>query len=314
MAILITGSEGFLGNRMAALLHGRGDQVVGMDVARAPGERAWPVIVGDVTDRALVERLFDEHGVTSVIHAGGISGPHICNQDPARVFNVNVGGTLNLFEVARLRRMPGRLVFLSSSSVYGEAAEAASRETPVVERLPLLASEPYGCSKVACEAIVRAYVHQSGVDAVCPRVSIVYGAGRTAYCGITRMVKAALAGDPIPVDDDSEVPLPWVYIDDLCSALIACLDSPKDAIREVDTLAYNVTGPGFPTFREMAAVIQQLVPGSTIHDTGEPDKYAMNARKMSISAIQRDLGWTPQVGIQDGVKRLFEAIRRDDAA
>jgi UDP-glucose 4-epimerase len=313
MAILITGSEGFLGNRMAGLLHARGEQVVGLDVARGPGERSWPVLVGDVTDRALVEQVFADHGVTSIIHAGGVSGPHICNQDPARVFNVNVGGTLNLFEVARLRRMPGRLVFISSSSVYGEAAEAASVETPVVERLPLLASEPYGCSKVSCEAIARTYVQQSGVDAVCPRVSIVYGAGRTAYCGITRMVKCALAGEPIPLDEGSDVPLPWVYIDDLCAALLACLDAPKAAIGEVDTLAYNVTGPGYPTFREMATVIQQLVPGATLRETGEADKYAMNARKMSIFAIQRDLGWEPQVGIEAGVRRLFEALRGSGA-
>lgn len=308
MSTLITGSEGFLGYRMAALLHAGGGQVVGLDVVRGAGERSWPVFTGDVTDRALIERLFAQHAVTSVIHAGGISGPHICNQDPARVFNVNVGGTLNLFEVARQRRMPGRLVFLSSSSVYGEAAEAASCETPVVERLPLLASEPYGCSKVSCEAIARAYVGQDGLDAVCPRVSIVYGAGRTAYCGITRMVKCALAGEPIPLDEGSDVPLPWVYIDDLCSALQAALETPREALREVDTLAYNVTGPGYPTFREIAAVVQQLVPGATVRETGEPDKYAMNARKMSLTAIQRDLGWEPQVNIKEGVKRLFEAL------
>src|SRR5262249_30382311 len=147
-------------------LHERGKKVVGLDVSQATESRPWPVIAGDVTDRALVERLFVEHDVTAVVHGGGISGPHVCNQDPARVFHVNVLGTLNLFEAARLRRLPGRIVFLSSSSVYGEAAEQASCETPVVEELPLLASEPYGSSKVACEAMLRAYVRQQGLDAV----------------------------------------------------------------------------------------------------------------------------------------------------
>jgi nucleoside-diphosphate-sugar epimerase len=322
MSILITGSEGFLGSQLAARLHAAGEDVVGLDVARGSDERPWPVAVGDVTDRALVEMLFAENDVTSVVHGGGISGPHICNQDPARVFNVNVLGTLNLFEVARLRRMPGRIVFISSSSAYGEAAEAASCVTPVVEGLPLLASEPYGCSKVACEALARAYVRQSGVDAVCPRVSIVYGAGRTAYCGITRMLKCALAGDPVPLDDGADVPLPWVYIDDLCAALEAALTTPRQSLREVDTLAYNVTGPGYPTFREIAAVVQRLVPGATLRATGEPDKYAMNARKMSLAAIRRDLGWEPRVGIEEGVSLLFDALtasqlggrRRDPAA
>lgn len=309
MAVLITGIEGFLGLRLAHLLHGSGTPVVGLDVA-AGEPRPWPVTVGDITDRALLEKMFDDHDVRAVIHGGGVSGPHICNNFPARVFNINVMGTVNLFEVARLRKLPGRIVFISSSSVYGEVAEKASVETPVVERLPLLASEPYGCSKVACEAVARAYVRQTGLDAICPRVSIVYGAGRTAYCGITRMVKAALAGEPIPLDKGADVPLPWIYIDDLCAALRTALEAPRESIRDTDTLAYNVTGPGYPTFRDIAQVIQKRKPGATLRETGEPDQYAMNARKMSLSAIQRDLGWEPRVDIEQGVDLLFKALQQ----
>jgi nucleoside-diphosphate-sugar epimerase len=308
MTVLITGSEGYLGLHLARLLQAKGTKVVGLDVASGGTARPWPLIIGDVTDQALIDRLFVEHQVTSVVHGGGISGPHICNQFPARVFQVNVLGTLNLFEVARLRKMPGRLVFFSSSSAYGEAAEKASCETPVVEGLPLLASEPYGASKVACEAVARSYVRQSGVDAVSLRVSIVYGAGRTAYCGITRMVKAALAGEPIPLDRGCDVPLPWIYIDDLCQAVHSALEAPREHVREVDTLAYNVTGSGYPTFREIAGVIRKLVPGATTRDTREPDQYAMNARKMSLTAIQRDLGYSPRVGIEQGVKLLFQSL------
>ncbi len=310
MTTLITGSEGFLGLHLAQRLHAQGKLVVGLDVAATATARPWPVVTGDVTDPALIDRLFGEHAVSSVVHGGGVSGPHICNNFPARVFQINFLGTLNLFETARLRKIPGRIVFFSSSSAYGEAAEKASCETPVVERLPLLASEPYGASKAACEAIARAYVRQSGGDAISLRVSIVYGAGRTAYCGITRMVKAALAGEPIPLDLGCDVPLPWVYIDDLCDAACKALEAPRASLRETDTLAYNVTGPGYPTFREIARIIQAHVPGATMKDTGEPDQYAMNARKMSLDAIRRDLGWEPKVHVKDGVNLLFQALAR----
>src|SRR5262245_53658514 len=157
MAVLITGIEGFLGKRLAHLLHANGTGVVGLDVT-AGAARPWPVIAGDVGDRALIDRLFAEHNVTSAVHCGGVSGPHICNNYPARVFEVNVLGTVNLFEVARLRKMPGRVVFVSSSSVYGEAAEKASCVTPVVEGQAVLASEPYGSSKGSCEAAAGASV------------------------------------------------------------------------------------------------------------------------------------------------------------
>jgi nucleoside-diphosphate-sugar epimerase len=310
MAVLITGVEGFLGTHLARFLHGRGTPVVGLDVSPATGPRPWPVFAGDVADRALVERLFAEHEVTAVVHAGGISGPHVCNQDPARVFRVNVLGTLNLFEVARLRRVPGRIVFLSSSSAYGQAAEKASCVTPVVEELPLLASEPYGSSKVACEAMLRAYVRQQAVDAVALRVSIVYGPGRTTYCGITRMLQAACAGQPIPLDRGCDVPLPWVHIDDIITAMHTALTVPRERFTSGDLLAYNVTGPGYPTFREIAGIVQQLVPGARLTETGEPDKYAMNARKMSLAASKRDLGWEPRVGIAQGVRSLFETLNR----
>lgn len=308
MSILITGAEGFLGTHLAKLLHESGEQVVGLDVIESPVARPWPVVVGDVTDRAFVEQLFEEHDATSVVHAGGVSGPHICNNFPAKVFEVNVLGTLNLFEVARLRELPGRIVFLSSSSVYGQAAERASCATPVVEGLPLLASEPYGATKVSCEAMLRAFNAQEDIDAVSLRISIVYGAGRTAYCGISEMFKAALARQPIVLDAGCDVPLPWVYVDDVCFALQRALSVPRDRIGEVDTLAYNVTGPGFPTFREIAELVKEHVPTATIQPTSDPDKYAMNARKMSLVAIERDLGWTPQVDIRQGVKLLFESF------
>lgn len=308
MATLITGIEGFLGTHLARRLHAEGTKVVGLDVATNAEVRPWPVVVGDVGDRTFLEQLFAKHDVTEVVHAGGVSGPHICNNLPAKVFEVNVGGTLNLFEVARTRGMRGRIVFLSSSSAYGEAAEKASCVTPVVEELPLLASEPYGSSKVACEAMVRAFVRQFDLDIVSLRVSIVYGAGRTAYCGITRMLKAALDGEPIPVDDGCDVPLPWIYIDDLVAALKAGLDAGRPQVRSTDALAYNVTGPGYPTFREIAGIVQELVPGATVQETGEPDKYAMNARKMSLDAIRRDLGWEPTTSIRDGVGLLHKAL------
>lgn len=310
MATLITGAEGFLGHHLARLLHARGSQVVGMDVTAPSIPRPWPVIAGDVTDRALVDDLFAEHDIRHVVHSGGVSGPHICNNHPARVFEVNVLGTMNVLEAARAHRIPGRVVFLSSSSVYGQAAERASRETPVVEGLPLLAAEPYGGSKVSCEAMARSYAHQDGVDIVSLRVSIVYGPGRTAYCGITQMLKAALSGEPVVLDRGCDIPLPWVYIDDVCEAIRACVDAPRDRIGEEDTLAYNVTGPGYPTFREIARIIQDLVPGTVLRDGEDPDKYAMNARKMSLAAIRRDLDWEPRVSIGEGVNLLYQAIAR----
>jgi len=121
------------------------------------------------------------------------------------------------------------------------------------------------------------------------------------------MIRSALNREPILLDQGCDTPLPWVYIDDICSSLRCALEVPTAAIRDRATLAYNVTGPGYPTFREIAGIVQQLAPGAVVKESGEPDKYAMNARKMSLSAIARDLAWEPRITIAEGVRLLFKA-------
>lgn len=308
MSILITGINGFLGTHLAQSLFSSGSEILGTDVLPAKSSRPWRVLIGDVTDHSFINHLFHKHDISDIIHCGGISGPHVCNNDPARVFNVNVLGTLNLLENARKNKLKGRFVFISSSSVYGQPAESESCKKPITEGAPLLANEPYGCSKVSCESLLRAYVHQSGLDMVNLRVSIVYGPERTTYCGITQMIKSALLGKPMELTQGCDLSLPWIHIDDLNDAILAAMHVQKKAIREVETLAYNVTGPGYPTFRQIAHVIQQLIPAATIKENHEPDAYAMNARKMSISAIERDMGWKPKISIEKGIISLYDAI------
>lgn len=308
MATLITGIEGFLGKKLARVLHNNGFDVIGLDITQPKEVRPWPTLAGDVSNKSLIKKIFREHQIERIIHAGGISGPHVAASDPAKVFEINIQGTLNLFEAARLHKMAGRMVFISSSSVYGQAAERASIEHPVVERLPLLASESYGASKVACESMARAYVNQENLDIISLRVSIVYGPDRATYCGITEMLKAALSKEPLILRKGADTPLPWIHIDDVTSAITSALEVPKEQIKETEMLAYNVTGPGYPTFREIAEIIQELIPGTSIEERDESDPYAMNARKMSLSAIKRDLHWEPQISIKQGVASLYKAL------
>src|SRR5437660_917874 len=80
------------------------------------------------------------------------------------------------------------------------------------------------------------------------RVSIDSGTGRQTYCGITAMIHQALDTETIVLDRDSDVPLPWIYVTDVVSAVRTALDAPRTRVRNEGTYAYNVTGPGFPTF------------------------------------------------------------------
>ncbi len=310
MTVLITGSEGFLGKQLAGTLHADGIKVIGVDLIKPAVSEFWPVLTGDVTDKSFIEQIFSKHKIAHIVHCGGVSGPHVCNQDPAKVFTVNCQGTLNLFEIARLHKFSGRIIFLSSSSVYGEAAEKASMHESVHEKWPLLANEPYGCSKVACESMVRAFAHQFGMDMVTLRISIVYGPGRSTYCSITEALQAVLAGEPIVLKKGCDLPLPWVHINDVISVFQDVLKAPKEKFKKSDTLAYNVTGPGYPTIRQIAQIIKTLIPKAVIKESNLPDPYAMNARKMSLDAIKHDLGWEPKVTIEEGIKSLHAYLTK----
>jgi nucleoside-diphosphate-sugar epimerase len=310
MSILITGSEGFLGDRLTYLLHEKKMKVIGLDVLPPKSEHPWPAITGDITNPHLIESVFKEHDIRSIIHAGGISGPHVCNNDPLKVFEINVNGTLHLLEAARRYKMPGRFIIISSSSVYGEPSEKISIKHPLEEEAPLFANEPYGCSKVACESLARAYGIRENLDIVSLRMGIVYGPGRDTYCEIYQMLKSALDGQPIILRKGSSLPLPWIHIEDLENSILAVLQAPREAIEQLETLAYNVTGPDFPSLKEIAHLIKKLIPKSTIKETDEPDLYSMNARKMSIMAMRDDFGWEPITTIEEGVQSIYEVIKQ----
>ncbi|WP_072802745.1 NAD-dependent epimerase/dehydratase family protein [Rhodococcoides yunnanense] len=307
MRLLVTGVSGFIGRNFAAYAAARGHDVVGIDVGPAPGP--WPHIEADVRDSAALERVLAEHSITDILHGGGISGPHVANENPALVTAVNVAGTVGLFDAARHASLPGRVVLLSSSSVYGKAWEQRSLTRACVETDVLLASEPYGSSKVASEAMMRAYIDEFDLDAVALRVSIVYGPRRTTYCGITEMIGQATDSGVIVLHEGADLPLPWVHIDDVCTGLDAAFAAPREKVNNSGVHAYNVTGPGAPTFVGIAKAVASVVPGVSIEQGSGPDAYVMNARTMSTDGAATDLGWTPTVSIDDGVADLVAAQR-----
>lgn len=304
--ILVTGVNGFIGRTFAGFAGARGHQVVGVDLGPAAAA-GWDHHELDVRDTDALRALLADESITDIVHGGGISGPHVANDDPPLVVDVNLVGTVGLFEAARQAQLPGRVVLLSSSSTYGRAWEERSLTRECTEADALLASEPYGSSKVASEALMRAYIDQFDLDAVALRISIVYGPRRTTYCGITEMIKQARETGVITLHQRAELPLPWVHIDDVCQVLGAALTAPRERLRNGGVFAYNVTGPGHPTFKRIADTIAAELPGTAVRSGNEPDAYDMNARTMSFAAAERDLGWTPHITIETGVAELVRS-------
>lgn len=154
MRVLLTGSSGWLGRHLAPLLRARGHAVTGLDVA--PGVETHEL--GSVADRAIVDRCFERYGIDAVVHAGALHKPDIARY-PAQAFvDVNVTGTLNLLEAARLARA-SRFVFTSTTSLMISQAirdEGAPRAVWLDERSgPIAPRNIYGVTKYAAEELCR---------------------------------------------------------------------------------------------------------------------------------------------------------------
>lgn len=170
MRVLLTGSSGWLGRFLAPMLRGAGHQVTGLDVA--PGTDTQ--VLGSVADRALVERVFAEHGIEAVIHAGGLHKPDIVRYPAQTFIDVNVGGTLNLLECAKAAGHD-RFVFTSTTSlmisqaIRDEAGDAAVwlDETSG----PLAPRNIYGVTKLAAEGLCRIASAEQGLATIVLRTS-----------------------------------------------------------------------------------------------------------------------------------------------
>lgn len=292
--ILVTGAAGLLGNAVRTKLETEGRQVLPIDRVAAT-EEGREIIRCDVTD---VHRL---HAVTTgrtlggIIHCGAYSGPMVERDNPNAIVQVNIVGTANMLEVARIHKA-GRFVFCSSTSAYG-----ATPKGLLDEDTPLVSSSVYGASKVTGEHLVQAYARQHGLDGVSLRISWVYGPRRSTDCMIRTMILDALQGRATRVPFGRDFHRQYIHVEDAAAALIAALDAPA-----IGQMAYNVTGGTYRTLAEIADVVRQVLPGADIELGPGPDPVDDRQSQFDISAAARDLGYRPSHGLTSGIRSYAE--------
>lgn len=169
MAILVTGSSGWLGRHLVPQLRARGDAVIGFD----PVPSEWTDRVGSVADRAAVDALFDRHDISGVIHAGALHKPDIVRYPQQSFIDVNVTGTLNLLECASRARIP--FVFTSTTSLMISQSIRDERGDTALwldeHHGPLAPRNIYGVTKLCAEHLCRQHHQTRDLSVVVLRTS-----------------------------------------------------------------------------------------------------------------------------------------------
>jgi UDP-glucuronate 4-epimerase len=288
--ILVTGAAGLVGNAVRVMLERSGRKVVAID-RYATAIDGRPVAECDVTDIHGLHSLARRNDITGIVHCGAFSGPMVAADSPAQMVQVNIVGTGNILELARIVRGP-RVVFCSSTSAYGPTPPG-----PVPEDVALKPSSVYGASKSASEHLVHSYQRQHGVDGVSIRLSWIFGPRRTTACTIRMMITDALAQRPTRLPFGRDFPRQYIHIDDAARALVLALDKPQ-----LPRSTYTVTGGTWMTLGEVAGVVRKVLPDADIDVADGPDPIDDWQERFDISAAARDLDYQPAVSLEDGIR------------
>jgi len=274
--VLVTGAGGFVGRCLVRALREEG-----VDVS-APGRDTLDVVLG----------VFPDWQVDQVVHLAARTFVPESWLDPTGFYRVNAQGTLNVLDFCR--RMGARLVHVSAYC-YGKPSVL-----PISESAPLRPNNPYALSKAAAEAACRFFSEYYETALTILRPFNLYGPGQPPQFLIPHIVDQAL--DPavaeIVVEDDAPR-RDYVYLDDFVAAICAVCASP--------TLGsvYNVGSGKSHSVAEIANLIRQIAGvNKPVMSQGNRRPSEILDVVADITAIRRDLGWSPSVGLLQGLKNV----------
>ncbi len=295
MKILVTGGAGLIGVPLRHALRARGDQVTAIDVTDF-GRGDTGLTMMSINDAAALRGLFASQRFDAVVHCGALSGPMMARDEPLKMVEVNIDGTAQLLEQARLFNI-SRFVFCSSISVYGDAGEAT-----ITEATPLRPSSVYGASKVAGEQLLRGYTAQFGVRGVSLRLARIYGQYRRANCHVASLIGDAARGEVTEIPCDPEFRYHYIYVDDVVTAMLAVLDAPS-----LLHLEYNIGSQEVTTMPELAEIARSVVPGVDVRLVSGADDVPDVQAAFDITRAIADLGWRPRFKMADGIAAQLRA-------
>ncbi len=312
---LVTGGAGYIGSHVARSLRAAGLDVVILDDLSSGFvtfvDDGVPIVVGSVTDPAVVARVLADHDITGVVHLAGLKYAGVSVDEPLAFYRVNVEGTRVLLEVMAAAGV-GRLVFSSSSSVYGTPMIAS-----VEESTPVGPESPYGETKLIGEWLVAAAARAHGLAHTSLRYFNVVGSGHedrydaSAHNLFPKVFRALEAGErPVVHGTDYDTPdgscvRDYIHVGDLADGHVAACRRLAEGVAVRP--AYNIaTGTGASVLEVLDAI--RRVTGIDTDPVLGPRRPGDPARIVATGAAARaELAWQPRHDLDAMVATAWRA-------
>ena len=310
MKALVTGTAGFIGSHLSTALLARGVTVVGLDcftdyyareikdanlapLRRTPG---FTFVEGALQSADLSQLL---EGVTHVFHLAAQAGVRKSWGDDFRIYTTNnVDATQRLLEHL-VDRPIQKLVYASSSSVYGDLVQIPMKE----DALPQPVS-PYGVTKLAAEQLCYLYFANYGVPTVALRYFTVYGPRQRPDMGFHRFIRAVLAGQPISLYGDGEQTRDFTFVADIVAATMAAADLGRPGA------VYNIGGGSRVSINHVLDMIGRITGRAPDIRREAAQKGDMRDTYADTSRARADLGFAPATSLEAGLRAECDWLAR----
>ena len=310
MNILITGGAGFIGSTFADKMLKEDNKIIVIDnfndyyspklkennIKHNLNNKNYKLYRGDICDKSLLEKIFDENKIDVVVHIAALAGVRPSIDNPLSYVKNNIEGTVNILEVMKENNVK-KIVFASSSSIYGNCLEEKFLEDLKVSE-PI---SPYAASKSACEQFLYTYSKLYDIQVVALRFFTVFGPRQRPDLAIRKFIDLIKEDKPIPVYGDGTTIRDYTYIDDIVDGIIGAINY-NDTQYEIINL-----GGGAPvSLNQMIETIEKVLNKKAKIERLPMQPGDVNKTAADITKAKKLLNYNPKTSFESGIIKFIE--------
>lgn len=305
--VFVTGADGFIGGWLTKYLVNNGANVfvIIRDIKKKCSldllgiKEKVHIIIGDILDRELVERVMNEKQINVCFHLAAQAIVGIANSSPISTFETNIKGTWNILEACRLHKVD-RIIVASSDKAYG-----VHRELPYTEEAPLNGVYPYDASKVCVDVLARSYAKSFGMKVAVTRNANTYGGADLHFDRIIPgALKSIFTNQELIIRSDGTPERDYMYVKDAAEAYLLLAENLYHP--EVIGGAFNFgTGEPVSVLDVFKRIVNITGKNTTINILGKA-KNEIDRQYLCIDKVKKLLNWKPKYSLNDGLKETID--------